>query len=202
MRAVQLEQVETGPLAGHRGGDELRLDLLHLGDRQLARHLVQPGQVRDRRRRAHLPVALVERLVDALPHQLGRALAARVAELKPDLRGRVLVHECRDPPPRGFVLACVQAGAARGDPAFGRHADHLGHHQGCAARRLAAEVHQMKVGRRAVLGRVHVHRRDDDAVLQRKLAQPHRLEHRRHDLAAAEPAPLAVGGEPLRPCSR
>ncbi len=106
------------------------------------------------------------------------------------------VREPGDPPPGRLVFGRVHPGAARRDPALRRNADHLGHHQRGTACRLAAEMDQVEVGRRAIAGRVHIHRRDDDPVLELQVAQPDRLEHRRNDLARAQPAPLAVGREP------
>ena len=75
MRAVQLEQVETGPPGPLRRLGELPGDLGHAGPRQLARYLVG-RRVGDRGRAAHLPVAFGQGLVDALPHQPGGALTA------------------------------------------------------------------------------------------------------------------------------
>ncbi len=81
MRAVQFDQVEPGPLGSQRRGHELGLDLIQLGRRQLVRHLADPSEVRDRRRTADWPVAVIERGVHAVPHELGRSLAAGVPQL-------------------------------------------------------------------------------------------------------------------------
>ena len=105
-----------------------------------------------------------QRLVLALPHQLRRALAARVAELGADPGVAVGVHEVDDPRPRGRVLVRVEAAAAGRDPPFARDADHLRHHQPGAADPARAEVDEVEVARRAVARGVHVHRRDDHAV--------------------------------------
>ena len=86
------------------------------------------------------------------------------------------------------------------DPALGRDADHLGHHQPGAAEGLAAEVHEVEVGGQPVDGDVHVHRRDDDPVDQVERADPDRLEHRRADVGGADVAgvPLVAAGHELR----
>ena len=63
---------------------ELAADGLDVPARVISRGTWLRGAVRDRRRRDHLPVALRQRLVDPLPHQLRRALATRVADLGPD----------------------------------------------------------------------------------------------------------------------
>ena len=95
------------------------------------------------------------------------------------------VHEVDDPRPRLRVLVRVEAAAAGRDPALAGHADHLGHHQPGAADAARAEVHEVEITGRAVARRVHVHRRDDDAVAQLELAQLERGEHRRARRPAA-----------------
>ncbi len=82
VRAVQFEQVEAGFIAAACGRDELVADLGEFVMRQLARDLVHTGAVRDRRRRDDVPVVGGQRVVDALPHELRRALATGVAELQ------------------------------------------------------------------------------------------------------------------------
>ena len=57
----------------------------------------------------------------------------------------------------------------------------------------------MEVADAAFYGRVHVHRRDDDAVLQGEVTEPERHEHRRprrRRCGRVEPA-LDVAGEPV-----
>ena len=154
----------------------------HVGTRHLARHLAV-REVRQRRCRDQRPAALRQRLVDALPHQLGRALAARMAELQAEFRRRVGVHEIDDALPRRLVRVGVEAGAAVGDARERRHAHHLGEDQPGAADRAAAEMHEMPVGRRAVDRRVLVHRRDHHPVGELHAAQAERLEHRHRGLA-------------------
>ena len=74
------------------------------------------------------------------------------------------VDEVDDAPPRVDVLRLVHPGAARADAPLAAHVGHLGDHQRGAADRAAAEMHEVPVVRRAVLGRVLAHRRHDDAV--------------------------------------
>jgi hypothetical protein len=194
--AVQLEQVETGLGAAAGGVHELLGQRRHLRPAELAGHLVDARPVGDRRRGRHLPAALVQRLVHALPHQPGRALATGVADLEADRSWGPLVHEVREPSPRVPLLVVPQSCAAGGDPALGRGADHLGHHQTRASERLPAQVHEVEVVGDAVLGDVHVHRRDDDPVMQLERADRERLEHRWPRLAGAVSAALLVTGEP------
>jgi hypothetical protein len=54
-------------------------------------------------------------------------------------------------------------------------------HQPRAARRIAARVHQVPVGRKALLGRILVHRRHHHAVLEGHVADGDRFkQQRRH----------------------
>ena len=81
---VELEQVEPGVDRAARGGARTGP-----GPRPCRRGSSRAGTwlrgaYGQRRRRDHRPVAVVQRLVDPLPHQLRRALAPRVAELGAD----------------------------------------------------------------------------------------------------------------------
>jgi hypothetical protein len=107
------------------------------------------------------------------------------------------VHEVDDPRPRADVLVAVEAAATGRNAALTRHADHLGHHEPRAADAARAQVHEVEVARRAVHRAVHVHRRDDDAVVQLQLAQAQRHEHRRPRRAAVLPGEggVDVGNE-------
>jgi hypothetical protein len=111
---VQLRHVEAGALTALDRLDEIRDHRLHVGARHGARHLAV-RIVGQRRSRDNRPGALLERLVHAFPHQLGRALAARMAELERELRRRIGVHEVDDALPGGFLCVGVDAGAAGGD---------------------------------------------------------------------------------------
>ncbi len=193
MRAVQFEEVEPGPGGTPGGRGELLAEVGELGARQLARGLaVWP--VRDPGGGHQRPVALVQGLVDALPHQFGRALAAAVAELYADRGAGCLgVHEVGDPPPGLRLPSGVDAGAAGGDPPLRGHAHHLGHHQPGTAEGPRAQVDEVEVAGQAVGGRVHVHGRDDDPVAQGQAAQSERREHRGCAGRAAELALRGLG---------
>src|SRR5439155_23215673 len=109
--------------------------------RHLAWHL-RDLEVRDRRRGDQLPVAALERLVDALPEQLRRALPAGVPQLAAHLRVRVVVHELDDPAP-GLDLALLpQPRTAGSDPPVRGNAEHLAHHEPRAAERPGPELHE------------------------------------------------------------
>ena len=179
---VQLEHVEARGLRHRRRLDEVSLHALHVGAVHRLRDLAV-REVRDRRRRDQRPVPLGQRLVDTFPQPARGALAPGVGELKRDPRRRMRVNEIHDALPRRHVLGLVHPRAARADPALAAHVGHLGDDEPRAADRATAEIHQVPVVRRAVIGRVLAHRRDDDPVGQDELAQPERYEHgRRHRL--------------------
>ncbi len=178
MRAVELQEIEPGAVGGLGGPYELLAYGRESGVVERVRHLVDARAVRQRRGSVQRPVALRQGLVDAVPHEAGGALAAGVAYLGADGgAGRTRVHEVGDAPPGPFVLGRVQTGAAGGDAAPLADADHLGHDQARAAEGAGAEVDEVEVAGRAVLGAVHVHRRDDDAVAQGQSAQGQGREH-------------------------
>ena len=165
VRHVELEQVEAGRVGAPCRRHELVAHRVHVRARHLARHLADARQVRQRRRRDQRPVALRQRLVLALPQQLRRALAARVAELRADRRARVRVHEVDDPLPRGGVLVAVQAAAAGRDPPVRATCRSSRSSPGPAppiAR--APRWTRWKSPGVPSTERVHVHRRDHDAV--------------------------------------
>ena len=78
----------------------------------------------------------------------------------------------------GFDMVVVpHAGAAGADAAFGRDAGHLGEDKPRATHRALAQVHQVELVGHAVDRRIHRHRRDGDAVLDRHVAHRERREH-------------------------
>ncbi len=178
---MHLHHVEAGAMAALGRRDVIGDHLVHVGARHLARNRAM-REIGQGRRRDDRPCALGERLVDALPHQLGRALAAGMAELQAELGLRLRVHEIDDALPRRLVRVAVHAGATRRDARLLRHVGHLGEHQAGAADRARAIVDEVPIVRHAVLRRVLAHRRHHDAVLERQPAQAERLEHRRERL--------------------
>ena len=167
VRHVQLEQVEAASTARSRRATYCARTVVEVRRGPSPAAPGDTGEVRERRGREQRPVAVLERQVDALPHQLRRALAARVAELDADLRASEFAWTKSTMRFHGGDLPLLpQARAAGRDAPAGRDAEHLGHHQPGAAERARAEVHEVEVVDVAVDGRVHVHRRDDDAVLR------------------------------------
>ena len=178
VRAVQLEHVEAAALR-HRGGrDELLAHHVHVGAVHRLRRLIV-RRPRDVRRRHHRPVAVLQRRVHLLPAELGRALrrrngraGSRSSRRSRDARNR----RCASTPPRARAHTC-RCSRAMMRPS-GRHAGHLGVDEARAALGALAVVDEVPVGRAAVDRLVLRHRRDDDAVLQRQVAQLERREHR------------------------
>ncbi|CAM4172028.1 hypothetical protein ACMU6081_29490 [Achromobacter mucicolens] len=117
-------------------------------------------------------------MIDLLPAQLRRPLAARVTQLHADTRIAVAVHEIHDAGKRLLLLVVPQARAPRGDAAVRRHAGHLHHHQPRPAHGARAQVNQVEIARHPVRARVHGHRRHQDPVLQPHAAHLIRRQHR------------------------
>ena len=201
MRHVELEHVEPRRLGHLRGADELIAHQVHVAPGHLPRDLAV-REVRQRRRGQERPVALRQRLVDALPEPPRRAFPAGVGELERDARAGVPVDEVHDALPGVDVLGLVHPGAAGADPPLAAHVGHLGDDQRGAAGGAAAEVHEVPVVRGTVLRRVLAHRRHDDAVRQRELPEPERREHRRRRRARARAAPRSGGQLPRRTTGR
>src|SRR5689334_7124064 len=101
-----------------------------------------------------------------------------MTELKTDLGLRIGMDEIDDSLPRGDVLVAPHAGAPGADPAFRRHASHLGEHEAGAAEGTLAEMYEMEVVGRSVHGRIHRHGRDGDAVFDRHVTHGERRKHR------------------------
>ena len=111
---------------------------------------------------------------------MGHAPSASVAELEPDLRVRLAVHERDDARPGLFLRVVVEPGATRGDPRVARHARHLGHQEPRAAHRAAPVVDEMEFARHAFICRVHAHGRHDDTVRDLHPTQTKRRKNRRN----------------------
>ena len=72
---------------------------------------------------------------------------------------------------RRLVVVGIHAGAFRRNPPDRSDVGHLAHHQPGAAEREAAEMHQVPIVRRPIVGVVLAHRRDDDPIGQSEPAQ-------------------------------
>ena len=180
---MDLDQLEPGiqcPLGGVR---EVLLGLLQIG---VVHHLrrqpaVGQGEVGGA---VGLPelVAVGDLLradrTAALPGPLGGGLAPAMADLHPRHRP-LLADEIGDRPEAVDLRLVVQTGTAVGDsPGLG-HAGRLDDHGPGAAHGELAVMHQVIRRRHAVHGRVLVHRRDDDAVVQSCRSDGQRLEKAR-----------------------
>ena len=123
------------------------------------------------------PVVRVRR-VHLFPAELGRALAAGMAELQANPGLAIGMDEVGDPPPRGDMLVLPHAGATRRDAGRRRWAGHFREDQPGAALSPRAEMHEVEIPRHAVDRGVHGHRRDHDAVRQFQFPQLEWCEHR------------------------
>ena len=162
------------------GAHEVVAHAVHVGAVHLARHLAVREDTGAARRDDQRPVAVGAAARRSPSHSRRvEPLRPAWASWMPILRRAVactkstMRFQARD------VLGLVHAGAAGRDAALAADVGHLGDHQPGAADRAAAEVHEVPVVGRAVLGRVLAHRRDDDAVREHEVAQAERREHRR-----------------------
>ena len=194
MGAVQLEHIEAAFNRPLGGADKIVAHLIHLFAGHLVGHLVGFGP-RGRRGADNFPVAVVQGLVDALPHQLGGAFGAGVGQLEGKLGFGVLVYEIDNPFPGRHMRLVIEPGAAGGDPRRGGNIGHLGIDQPGPAHRPGSVMDQVEIVHQPVLGRIHAHRRDDDAVLQGHAADRKRREHRRHPVVDRPPDDFL--GEPF-----
>ena len=82
---------------------------------------------------------------------------------------------------QGFDMSVIpDAHISQTDPAFRRHGSCLDDHQRSAAHGAAAVMHEMPVGRHAVMGGVLAHGRDADAVGEDDIAQLEGFEQMSH----------------------
>ena len=171
VRTVQLDDVVADAVdALGRGGEfaDAAFDIV-LGHG--VRHR-PAGVVGDRRGRFRRPGVrpFQDRLAAGGRRHL-RTFAAGMRQLHAELGDAVLPAEIVHALERGFVLVGIHAGAFRRDAPLRVDVGHLGHHQPGAAERHIAEMHQMPVVGRAVVGVVLAHRRHHDAVGQREAAK-------------------------------
>ena len=87
-----------------------------------------------------------------------------MGELNAELRHTVAAAEVDHPLERGLVLVAVQAEAAVADASHRRHMRGLGHQQSGRTHRELAQVHQMPVVGRPIVGHVLAHGRHHEAV--------------------------------------
>ena len=176
MRAVQLDHVVADAVDALGGCGEFADAALDVVLGHGVRHR-PAGVVGDRRGRLRRPgVRSFEDRLAAGGRRRGRAFASGVRELHAELGNAVLAAEIVHALERGFVVVRIHAGAFRRDAALRVDVGHLAHHQACGAERHIAEMHQVPVIGRAVVGIVLAHRRHHDAIGQRETAQRDRRE--------------------------
>src|SRR4051794_36532254 len=96
------------------------------------------------------------------------------------------MYEINDAPPCSLLLVIPQSCAARRDPRLTADAYHLAEDQAGAADRARSVMHQMEIGRHALLRRIHAHRRHHGAIGDLHLTQPEGLEQRHHWLLGVD----------------
>ncbi len=103
-----------------------------------------------------------------------------MAELQAEFRRAFTMNEIADAFPRSDLRFRIDARAAGRDPPLLGHRRHLGEDEPGAAHAEPPKMHKVKLARDAAgLRRIHVHRRDHDAVSHRHMADAERREHRR-----------------------
>ena len=183
VRGVDLDAVEAEPCGALGRTGEVVAHLLQARVVERDRRLLA-RRMRHGRRRHRLPRArLAERhLQAAVPRRTARRLAAGVRQLHAELDRRVRAHRAEHACQRLFVVVRVEAEIAGRDAPFGRDRRGLDDQQARAREREVAEMDQVPVARRPFARRVLAHRRDDDAVGQRQVADAKGLEESAHGI--------------------
>ncbi len=183
VRPMNIEHVEARLMGAPRRLAPALDHLRDFGARQHARRRVGVGRV-DPARGDKLPgvpvVDLGARLerCAAFPRPETPRLAARMPDLDP--RHRVVLPDEIDAALQaGNECVVPQAEIANGAAAAPLHLGGFHEHEAGAARRIAADIHQVPVGRETLHARILVHRRDHDAVFQGHVADRDRFEQHR-----------------------
>jgi plasmid stabilization system protein ParE len=131
------------------------------------------GVIGDGRRRLGSPAAFFfgqDRLA-ARRRRRGRTLASGVRKLHAEFGDAIGTAEIVHALERRLVIVGPHAGAFRRNPPDRIDVGHLAHHEPRAAEREAAEMHQVPIGCRPIVGIVLAHRRDDDPIGKSEPAQ-------------------------------
>ena len=117
-----------------------------------------------------------------VPRPVAARLAPGVCQLDPR-HGAVRGYKARDPRQHLDVAVVPDAEIMRADPAAGLDRGGFRIHERRTADRPGPEVHEVPVGGEAVYAAVLAHRRDADAVAQRRAPERDRVEQVRHRLS-------------------
>ena len=182
MRAVQLQPVKSRLSAALCCRDKVCQHRIHVCTSHLVRHLTHSVHIRQGRWRHQRPVgaisrAIAQRHVNAIPSSACGALAACMAQLQSHLGIRLGVHQTHNAGPCVLLFVIPQSWTTGCDAAFGRNTSHLREHNGSATHCAGAVMHQMKITRHAVDGRIGGHGRYHHTVLQSDAA---RLQWQKH----------------------
>jgi hypothetical protein len=124
-----------------------------------------------RRLRSPTAFRLAQDGLAACCRRRGGPFASGMGKLDAQLGDAVSPAKVMDALERRLVLVGPHARAFRRNAAARIDIGHLAHHESRASQRKAAEVHQMPIVGRAVIGIVLAHRRHHDAVRQGEPAQ-------------------------------
>jgi hypothetical protein len=176
--AMQLQHLEAGCIGAARGIAPGLHEVLDLATRERARRrpLLAMGDRAWRDGRPFVPIVDLGRARQrpvAFPRPPRARLAAGMAELDAG-GGILLLDEFDEAAERLDELVVPDAEIADGAAAAPLDLCRFDHNQPDAAGRELAGIHQMPVGRKALFGRVLMHRRHHDAVLQGDAADRHR----------------------------
>jgi hypothetical protein len=178
MGAVQLQHLEAGFVRAARGIAPGLHEILHFAALQRTRHrpFLAVGDRAWRDGAPFVPVVDVARARQrpvAFPWPARAGLPPGMAELDAG-RGILLLDEGDETAERLDELVVPDAEIAHGAAAAPLHLGRFHDDKPRAAGRELAGIHQVPVGRKALDGRILVHGRHDDAVLQFNAADRHR----------------------------
>ena len=179
MGEVKLEPIEAGSVGPNGGLHMLITHLIHVLSGHLPRHL-SVRSVPDRRRAHDLPIAFVERIGVALPHQFCGTFSPGMTDLHTNLRRRMGVDELRDPRPSVGLLVGPDASVCGRNPSFGRNAGHLGHDETGASHRTTPQMDKVPFPGHTVDRRILVHGRYHYPIGKNEVANLIWVEHRRY----------------------
>ena len=169
---MQLDRVQPEARGAACGIDELALDLGETCHVERSRRRFV-GELGNRRGCDGRPPALIGgNQLSALPRHLRRALPARVRQLdRHRHRRRIRPHDRQTLADGLFAGIVVKTQASVRDAADRRNRGRLDREHAGARFQELAPMHDVPVGGAAIHGGVLAHRRHDDAVRQRELAE-------------------------------
>ncbi len=177
MRAVDLDRVEAQPGRAPRRIGKGVTDTVEPGLVERGRGIFRRLERQCRGGDGLPAIGVIRRqLRTAPPGQIGRRLAAGMGELDRDRHRRMAAHRLEYAGHRRLGPVVPQADVGEADPPLGLDGGSLDRQQAGARGGKLAQMLNMPVGHRAVLGRILAHGGDDDAVVEGQAADGERLE--------------------------